>query len=198
MAAAHLPTIGRYAQVVIARKDGHFPMSETAAARSSSSADAQAVPRLLALAAVAVGFSASRARLYPLIFDAMLVVAAAAVLSLREAGLALRCCAWLVLLVLIAAAAGADVLHATGTHLPHRTAAVVAAIIPWALVLIAFGLLLAMLRHARLRRAAANRSRPRQARDAGAQPAAIAAGDVQPAGGARADLAPGAPPPQAS
>src|ERR1017187_9517102 len=147
MAAAHLPTIGRYAQVVIARKDGHFPMSETAAARSSSSADAQAVPRLLALAAVAIGVlllaaaafvlsyagvhatalaagvSASLARLYPLIFDAMLVVAAAAVLSLREAGLALRCCAWLVLLVLIAAAAGADGLHAPRAHPPHPTPA---------------------------------------------------------------------------
>src|ERR1019366_6414577 len=56
---------------------------------------------------LAAGVAASRARLYPLIFDAMLVVAAAAVLSLREAGLALRCCAWLVLLVLIAAGAGA-------------------------------------------------------------------------------------------
>ena len=174
-------------------------MSETAAARTPSQPGTHAVLRLVALAAVAVGVllltaaafalsyggihatvlaagvSASLARLYPLIFDAMLVVATAAVLSLREAGLATRCYAWLVLLALIAAAAGADALHATGTHLPHRSAAAVAAILPWALVLIAFSLLLAMLRHARLRQAAQSASRPPRSSDAVTQLAAVAA-----------------------
>ena len=109
--------------------------------------------------ALSAGVSSELARLYPLIFDAMLVVAAAAILSLRGAGLAMRLYAWLSMLVLICAAAGADALHATGTRLPHRTAAATVAIIPWALALLAFGLLLAMLRHARLRRAQAAAAR---------------------------------------
>jgi hypothetical protein len=107
--------------------------------------------------ALQAGVSASLARVYPVIFDAMVVIACAAVLSLRGAGAASRLYAWLSLLALLAAAAGADTLHSTGTKLPHREAAAAAAIIPWALVLIGFGLLLAMLRHARLHRAAAAR-----------------------------------------
>ncbi len=105
--------------------------------------------------ALAAGVSPSMARLYPMIFDAMLVIACAAVLSLRGAGLAARVYAWLSLLVLLAAAAGADALDATGTKLPHRPTAAAAAIIPWALVLIGFGLLLTMLRHARQQMVAA-------------------------------------------
>lgn len=105
--------------------------------------------------ALQAGVSRSLARIYPAIFDAMLVIACAAVLSLRGGGLISRCYAWLSLLVLLAAAAGADTLHAIRIRPPHREAAAAAAIIPWALLLIGFGLLLAMLRHARLRRAAA-------------------------------------------
>jgi uncharacterized membrane protein SirB2 len=105
-------------------------------------------------AALSAAVSPRLARLYPLIFDAMLVVAGAAVLSLRGAGLPSRCYAWLWLLVLLAAVAIADALHATNTRLPSRPASAAAAVIPWALVLIGFSLLLAMLRHARLRRVA--------------------------------------------
>jgi hypothetical protein len=100
------------------------------------------------------GVSPRLARLYPLIFDAMLVVACAAVLSLRSAGLPSRCYAWLSMLVLLVVAAGVSTLHAIGVSLPHKPAAAAAAIIPWALVLIGFGLLMSMLRQARLRRAA--------------------------------------------
>ncbi len=117
--------------------------------------------------ALHAGVSRPLARIYPVIFDAMLVIACAAVLSLRGAGLLSRCYAWLSLLVLLAAAAGADTLHSADVKLPHRAAAATAAIIPWALLLIGFGLLLAMLRHARLRRAAAaarDAERPRAAR----------------------------------
>jgi hypothetical protein len=49
-------------------------------------------------------------------------------------------------------------LYATNTHLPHKTAATIAAILPWALALLGFFLLLAMLRHARLRRAHSRRA----------------------------------------
>ncbi len=103
------------------------------------------------------GVTPSLARLYPLILDAMLVIACAAVLSLRGAGLLARCYAWLSMLVLLAAVAGADALHATGTRLPQRPAAAAVAIIPWALLLIGFGLLLSMLRYARQRMIAAQR-----------------------------------------
>jgi hypothetical protein len=106
-------------------------------------------------AALEAGVSRSLARLYPVIFDALLVIACAAVLSLRGAGPISRVYAWLCLLALLVAAAGADALHSTGTMPPHRTAEAVAAVTPWVLLLIGFGLLLVMLRHARLRRAAA-------------------------------------------
>ncbi|HLI56935.1 MAG TPA: DUF2637 domain-containing protein, partial [Actinomycetota bacterium] len=105
--------------------------------------------------ALSAGVSPRWARLYPLIFDAMLVISCAAVLSLRGAGLPSRCYAWLSMLALFAAAAGADTVHATGVTLAPKPSAAAAAIIPWALLLIGFGLLLCMLRQARLRRAAA-------------------------------------------
>jgi uncharacterized membrane protein SirB2 len=154
-------------------------MTDQRTALSASSADGNRVLRVLALIAVvggvlllaaaafvlsyagihlvalSAGVSPRLARIYPLIFDAMLVVAGAAILALRGAGFFSRIYAWLSMLVLLAAAAGADTLHATGTRLPHKPAAATAAIIPWALVLIGFGLLLCLLRHARLRKAAA-------------------------------------------
>jgi Protein of unknown function (DUF2637) len=105
--------------------------------------------------ALSAGVSPRLARIYPVIFDAMLVVTCAAVLSLRGAGLPSRTYAWLSMLALLAAAAAADALNATATKLPRRPAAATAAVIPWALVLIGFGLLLCMLRQGRLRRAAA-------------------------------------------
>jgi hypothetical protein len=82
------------------------------------------------------------------------------------------------MLALLAAAAAADALHATGTRLPRRPAAATAAVIPWALVLIGFGLLLCLLRQARLRRAAA----------AGA-PARRVPGPASPAADLASDLA---------
>src|SRR5260370_26148222 len=73
--------------------------------------------------ALSSGVSPRLARIYPVILDAMLVVACAAVLSLRGAGLPSRSYAWLSMLALLAAAAAADALHATGTRLPRRPAA---------------------------------------------------------------------------
>jgi hypothetical protein len=60
------------------------------------------------------------------------------------------------MLGLIAVAAAADTLHAIGIRPPHKPTAAVVAILPWALVLIGFGLLLCLLRQARLRQAAAD------------------------------------------
>jgi Protein of unknown function (DUF2637) len=95
------------------------------------------------------------ARGYPLLIDAMLVIVLAAVLALRGAGMPSRLLAWVTLLAVLATAAGADALHAAGRKLPERTAAITAAVLPWVLVFLAFALLLAMLRYARLRRATA-------------------------------------------
>jgi len=108
--------------------------------------------------ALEAGISPNLARIYPPMIDAILVIAAAAVLSLRGAGWLIRTFAWLSLLVVLAAAAAASTLHATSTHLAHRTAATIAAIAPWALALLGFFLLLAMLRNARLRRAQSRRA----------------------------------------
>ena len=145
-------------------------------AGSRPGSDAGRVLRVLALIAVAVGVTALTAaacvlsyssvhhlatqagvhgrlaRIYPLIFDAVLVVAGCSVLALRGAGLVSRLYSWLCMLVLLAALAAGGVLHAAAVKIPHKLAAVVAAIVPWALVLIAFGLLIALLRYARLRR----------------------------------------------
>jgi Protein of unknown function (DUF2637) len=107
--------------------------------------------------ALEAGITPRLARGYPLLVDAMLVIVLAAVLALRGAGLPSKVLAWLTLLVVLAAAAGADGLHAADRTLPHRPAAITAAVLPWALVLVAFALLLLMLRHARLRRAASAR-----------------------------------------
>jgi Protein of unknown function (DUF2637) len=105
--------------------------------------------------ALHAGIAPRLARGYPLLIDAMLVIVLAAVLALRGAGLPSRLLAWTTLLALLAAAAGADALHAVGRRLPRHVAAITAAVLPWVLLFLAFALLLAMLRHARLRRLAA-------------------------------------------
>jgi hypothetical protein len=108
--------------------------------------------------ALQAGITPHLARGYPLLLDAMLVIVLAAVLALRGAGLPSRLLAWLTLLVVVAAAAGADAMHAAGQRLPHQAAAITAAALPWGLVLIAFALLLAMLRYARVRRTGSTRA----------------------------------------
>ncbi len=102
--------------------------------------------------AVQAGAAGRLASIYPLIFDALLVLAGCSVLALRGAGLISRVYSWLCLLVLLAALAAGGAIRAAAVKVPHKLAAVVAAIVPWALVLIGFGLLLALLRYARLRR----------------------------------------------
>ena len=104
--------------------------------------------------ALSAGVSASMAGIFPVIFDAMLVVSCAAVLSLRGANWWHRTYAWLTTLVLLAAVAAADAVHATGTHIPRKPAAATIAVLPWVLLLVAFSLLLSMLRQFRRTRAA--------------------------------------------
>ncbi len=102
--------------------------------------------------ATAAGVSPKLASIYPLIFDALLVIAGCSVLALRGAGLVSRIYGWFCLLVLLGGLAAGGAVHAAAIRIPRRLAGVVAAVVPWAIVLIGFGLLLALLRYARLRR----------------------------------------------
>ena len=124
------------------------------------------------------GMSASMARLFPIIFDAMLVVSCVAVLLLRGAGWWRRGYAWLITLVLLAAVAAGDAVHAAGTHLPRRPAAITAAVLPWVLLLLAFSLLLSMLRQYRHHRAALARQQAVSQVAAGLDPAVTLTGST--------------------
>ena len=104
--------------------------------------------------ALSAGVPPSVARIFPVIFDAMLVVSCAAVVSLRSAGWWQRTYSWLSTLALLVVVAAADAAHATGTHIPRKPAAAIVAVLPWALLLLAFSLLLSMLRQFRRSRAA--------------------------------------------
>jgi Protein of unknown function (DUF2637) len=95
------------------------------------------------------GVTSTLAGLYPLIFDAMLVIACAAILALRGAGWLTRVYVWLSLLILLTAVATGDALHAMKIVLPQQPTRAVVAVTPWALLLLGFGLWLAMLRHVR-------------------------------------------------
>ncbi len=125
--------------------------------------------------ALSAGVSPNVARIFPVIFDAMLVVSCAAVVSLRSAGWWQRAYSWLSLLALLVVVAAADAAHATGTHIPRKPAAATVAILPWALLLLAFSLLLSMLRQFRRARAAAADA---VAADAAAAEAGSAAAEV--------------------
>jgi Protein of unknown function (DUF2637) len=139
--------------------------------------------------ALQAGVSPNLAKLYPVIFDAMLVVAGAAAMALRGAGWWSRFYAWACLILLLAAVALGDAVHATNTTLPERASRAAVAITPWVLLLLAFGLLLTMLRHFRKARAtvvARQEARAAAAGDAGAvgQPAEANGTAAGPAAGA--------------
>jgi hypothetical protein len=126
--------------------------------------------------ALQAGVTPNLAKLYPVIFDAMLVVAGAAAIALRGAGWWSRFYAWACLIGLLAAVAVGDAVHATGTVLPERATRAAVAVTPWVLLLLAFGLLLTMLRHFRKSRAAVvarqeARAAAATGADTGSQPA---------------------------
>jgi len=95
------------------------------------------------------------ARVYPAVFDAVLVIACLAVPALREARWWTRWYTWLVILVIVAVLGAMDAVHAMNVALPRRDTAGVIAVLPWVLLLLAFSLWLAVLRHFR-----AQQSRP--------------------------------------
>jgi len=95
--------------------------------------------------------------------DAMLVMSCAAALALRTAGLWTRCYVWACLILLIVGMATGNALHAMNISLPAQPTRAVVAVLPWALLLLGFGMLLAMLRHWRQIRVASAPADPARA-----------------------------------
>lgn len=133
--------------------------------------------------ALQAGVPRDLARYYPGILDAVLVIACAAAPVLRDARWWVRCYAWLAILVVVVVIGGIDAVHAMNVTLPHRATAGVAAVLPWALLLLAFSLWLTILRHLRAQHAVreaemadvAEAPVARKALEAAAPPAALAA-----------------------
>jgi hypothetical protein len=113
--------------------------------------------------AVAAGVSPALAGLYPLIIDAVLVVACVAALALRGAEWWMQTYAWLSVMFMLAVVALVGAVHAAGVSLPHRPTAAVVAVMPWVLFLLGFGLWLSILRHLRTARAEGTSARTRAA-----------------------------------
>ena len=93
--------------------------------------------------ALTAGLSLRLARFYPLLFDAVLVVACAAAVTLRGV---LRGFAWLAVVVIIGALAAADTVHAMSITVPTRPLDATIAIAPWVVLLTGLTLLDAMMR----------------------------------------------------
>ena len=92
------------------------------------------------------GMSRQLARYYPGLFDAVLVIACVAAVILRDGRWWARLWAWIVAIVVLAAIGAADVMHAASFTLAHRTTEGIVAAAPVVAVLLAFSLLLTLLR----------------------------------------------------
>lgn len=101
------------------------------------------------------GVNARLARFYPIVFDAMMVVAFAAIFVLRTARVYVRLLTWLSAFLILAVCAGAGAVHAAEIHVPRQPLAAAVATAPFLLLVLAFRLWLTMLRH--IRRGAARR-----------------------------------------
>ena len=95
------------------------------------------------------GVSVRLARYYPGLFDAVLVIACVAAVMLRDGPWWARLWAWVVLIVVLAAIGTTDVLHAMNYTLRHRPTEGIVAAAPVVAVLLAFSLLLTLLRQSR-------------------------------------------------
>jgi hypothetical protein len=115
--------------------------------------------------------SPSLAALYPLIFDATLVIACVAALALRGAPWWMRYSAVLIIMILLAVVAVGEALHSAGISLPQRPTAAALAAVPWVLFLIGFGLGLLVLKYQRRVRAMARAAYAGQAPESVSGPA---------------------------
>ncbi len=110
--------------------------------------------------ALHAGVSARLARLYPGVFDAVLVVACVAAVMARDARWWVRGYAWLTIIVVVGVVGAADALHAMNVALPLRQTEAVVAAAPWVLVLLGFSLMLTMLRQSRAQHSTATAAAP--------------------------------------
>ncbi|MGC5016260.1 hypothetical protein ACLQ2R_36320 [Streptosporangium sp. DT93] len=108
----------------------------------------------LRVLAVAGRAPAGLAYLYPAAFDALLVIAMIAVLLLRGGWWPVRLQAGVILTLLFAGAAAAEVATAVRMAVDERWAAVVVALAPWVILVLALWLWLLLIKHAAARRAA--------------------------------------------
>ncbi|MEU8385133.1 DUF2637 domain-containing protein, partial [Streptosporangium sp. NPDC048865] len=106
--------------------------------------------------AVAGRAPAGLAYLYPAAFDALLVIAMIGVLLLRGGWWPVRLQAGLVLTLLFAGAAAAEVSTAMRMGVDEERAAVVVAVAPWVMLVLALWLWLLLIKHAAARRAASD------------------------------------------
>lgn len=97
------------------------------------------------------GVSAQLAWYYPGLFDAVLVIACVAAVMLRDGHWWSRLWAWLVIVVVLGGIGTSDVLHAMNYTLRHRPTEGIVAAAPAVAVLLAFSLLLTLLRQSRTR-----------------------------------------------
>ena len=95
------------------------------------------------------GVSDQLARYYPGLFDAVLVIACVAAVMLRDGTWWARLWTWLVIVIVLGAIGATDVLHAMNYTLRHRATEGVVAAAPVVAVLLAFSLLLTLLRKSR-------------------------------------------------
>ncbi|WP_371781010.1 DUF2637 domain-containing protein [Streptosporangium subroseum] len=107
------------------------------------------------------------AYLYPAAFDALLVIAMIGVLLLRGGRWPVRLQAGVILVLLFAAAATAEVTTAmrTTTAMDVRQAAVVVAVAPWVILVVALWLWLLLIKHAAARRSAVDEAPADHERD---------------------------------
>jgi hypothetical protein len=124
------------------------------------------------------GMSKQLARYYPGLFDAVLVIACVAAVMLRDGRWWARLWAWVVVIVILAAIGTTDVLHAMDYTLRHRVTEGVVAAAPVVAVLLAFSLLLTLLRQSRTQAVEAAGPAPL---DLPALPAAVSAPIALPA-----------------
>ncbi|MBB2909283.1 hypothetical protein FHS43_000529 [Streptosporangium becharense] len=104
--------------------------------------------------AIAGGAPAELAYLYPAGFDALLVIAMIGVLLLRGGRWPTRLQAGVILTLLLAAATAAEVATALRMPVGKPQADVVVAVAPWVFLILALWLLLLLVKHAAVRRAA--------------------------------------------
>ncbi|MFC7645420.1 hypothetical protein ACFQX6_35955 [Streptosporangium lutulentum] len=107
------------------------------------------------------------AYLYPAAFDALVVIAMISVLLLRGGWWPVRLQAGAILTLLFAAAATAEVTTAmrTTTAVDVRQAAIVVAVSPWVILVVALWLWLLLIKHAAARRTAVDEALPDHERD---------------------------------